>query len=969
MGINEAVLTTMVNLFGLLSIIYLFDIFIKSGKHILSIFIIFILGLNVVIMTRDLFNLFVFLEITSLATAGLMIMSQNSRSISAGFKFMIASSIISALLLLGTIFAYAYASTLNIDFMGSLTAIKGGALALFFIIAALLLESKPFPANGWALDMYESANHAVGGALSSATAPAILFVIYKIMPILPEGWHSPIAILGLITFAASNFLATRQDNVRRMLGYSSLAQGGLMLAVVTMASYFEGKFWLIIIGFLLTNFFAKAGLFWIGGMIGSDKKCEWGILRKKPILLFLFGVFVAALAGMPPFPSFFAKWEMIMMLADGNGWLLISLILLGSIFEISFLFKWLGRVFHTEKPASGETHYNWFKQLPVILFGIGLLVTSGLMIKYLDFNSLFVLVPLIIIAAFFIIDFLPAFIKNILLIASLAAYGYYIYPSISSNLIEILFMAVFLVGGILTLIPGFVAKGSRAGFYPFAAMTIYGLIMLVHPADNLSFFMGWELMALGSYMLILRGKKAEDAAMRYMIFSAGGAYLMLAAFGLLWQIAGVKFFGNIGGTVQGAGLVFVLLALAFMLKSAAIGLHIWLPGAYSEAEDDATPLISGVLINSGVLGLFWIATSFGPQQLFGYDIYYIMGWIGAITAIGGNMLAIYEEDIKRLIAYSSIGAMGYIIFALAINSRMGLLIALYYMVLHFIYKTMLFISAAGVIYRTKTRKMYEMGGLIKSMPLSFIVVLIGIITLAGMPPLAGFAGKWMFYNAVLMKEWYIQGTMVFFSGIVAFLYLYKLIASVFLGQLKDNHRRLREAPLSYLIPQFIFVIAIMVLSVQPRLLLEPLGLIISDYVPGEIISWDGNLASTSFGYWNAFSVMSVVVVMFATILGWLIYHSRKAQKVKQFNIVFAAEKPFRPETSHVSYNMFAGYRKALGFLVTPLATRFWTGVSEWSEAIADKLRTWYTGNGQTYALHLLIYALILYLSISGGKIL
>jgi NADH:ubiquinone oxidoreductase subunit 5 (subunit L)/multisubunit Na+/H+ antiporter MnhA subunit len=346
-----------------------------------------------------------------------------------------------------------------------------------------------------------------------------------------------------------------------------------------------------------------------------------------------------------------------------------------------------------------------------------------------------------------------------------------------------------------------------------------------------------------------------------------------------------------------------------------------------------------------------------------------MGWIGAITAIGGNMLAIYEEDMKRLIAYSSVGAMGYIIFALAINSRMGLLIALYYMVLHFIYKTMLFISAAGVTYRTKTRNMYEMGGLIKSMPLSFIVVLIGIITLAGMPPLAGFAGKWMFYNAVLMKEWYIQGTMVFFSGIVAFLYLYKLIASVFLGQLKDNHRKLKEAPLSYLIPQFIFVIAIMVLSVQPRLLLEPLGSIISDYVPGEIIRWDGNLASTSFGYWNAFSIMSVVVVMFATLLGWLMYHSRKAQKVKQFNIVFAAEKPFRPETSHVSYNMFAGYRKALGFLVTPLATRFWTGVSEWSEALADKLRTWYTGNGQTYALHLLIYALILYLSISGGKIL
>ena len=250
------------------------------------------------------------------------------------------------------------------------------------------------------------------------------------------------------------------------------------------------------------------------------------------------------------------------------------------------------------------------------------------------------------------------------------------------------------------------------------------------------------------------------------------------------------------------------------------------------------------------------------------------------------------------------------------------------------------------------------------MPLSFIVVLIGIITLAGMPPLAGFAGKWMFYNAIILKEWYIQGTMVFFSGIVAFLYLYKLIASVFLGQLKDNHRKVKEAPFYYLIPQFILVMAIMVLSVQPQWLMEPLSSIIPASFAGEAIQWDGNLAYTSVGYWNAFSIMSVVIAMFGAIFVWLWYHSRKAQKVKQFNIVFAAEKPFRPETTHVSYNMFAAYKKALGWMITPLATRFWESTGETISAIADKVRTWYTGNGQTYALHLLIYAFVLYLTIS-----
>ncbi|MFB6342973.1 proton-conducting transporter membrane subunit [Saccharicrinis sp. FJH62] len=969
MSLVEATLTTMINLLGLMTVIYLFDLLKNSGKYILSILVVFLFGLNVMVMTRDLFNLFVFLEVTSIATAGLLVLVQNQRSIAVGFKFMIASSIISGLLLIGIIFTYAYTATLNIDFMAHLTTIKGGAIAAFFVIIALVLESKPFPANGWALDMYETSHPAIGSALSAASVPAVLFVIYKLMPVVPEGWHPVIALFGIITFATSNFLATRQENVRRMLGYSSVAQSGLMLSLVTIPSFYGNSFWFIILGFLITNYFAKAGLFWLNGLVESDEQSKWGILRKKTFLYFLFGVFVTALAGLPPFPSFFAKWEMVMHLSGGHAWGWIGLILLGSVFEIQFLFKWFGRVFHAEVDSSAKPDMPWFRQLPVVVFGAGLFIASYFFIDNLNLNSLFVLLPILLIAVFFMFDFLPVFIKNSLLIISLMIFGYLVYPEINGNLLQLIFIGVFLLGGVLTLIPGFVRKGKRPGFYPFAAMTIYGLIMLVHPEDNLSFFLGWELMALGSYILILRGKNAREAALRYMMFSAGGAFIMLFAFGLLSLKAGDVFFGNLGGFVAGGGILFILFAIAFMIKTAAIGLHIWLPGAYSEAEDDATPLVSSVLINAGILGLFWLVTSFGPQQLFGYDIYYIIGWIGAFTALAGNMLAIYEEDMKRLIAYSSVGAMGYIMFALAMNNRLGLLIALFYMVLHFVYKTMLFQSAAGVIYRTGTRNMYEMGGLIKRMPLSFIVVLIGIITVAGMPPLAGFAGKWMFYNAVMINGWYLQGAVIFFSGIVAFLYLYKLIASVFLGQLKDNHRRVKEAPWYYLLPQVIFMVAIMVLSADPGVLLKPLATLIPVSVSGETLKWSGSLASTSFGYWNAFVIISVVVVMFVIILGWLMYHSRKAQKVKQFNIVFAAERPFRPETTHISYNMFAGYKKALGFLMTPLASRFWEAVSECSDAIADKIRTWYTGNGQTYALHMLIYAIILYFSFSGGKLL
>lgn len=259
-----------------------------------------------------------------------------------------------------------------------------------------------------------------------------------------------------------------------------------------------------------------------------------------------------------------------------------------------------------------------------------------------------------------------------------------------------------------------------------------------------------------------------------------------------------------------------------------------------------------------------------------------------------------------------------------------------------------------------------MGGLIKRMPLSFISVLIGIITLAGMPPLVGFAGKWLFYNAVILKGWYIQGTMVFFSGIVAFLYCFKLIHNIFLGPIKDNHRRLKETSIWWLIPQFVLIIGIMIMSVYPKIVIEPIGQFLSMYFPGEGLVWNGTVASTSLGYWDATKIMMVFGGMFATIFIALFFMSRKVQVVEQFNIVFQAERPERPETTHYAHNMFAPYNKALGFLALPFITNIWKFIYYSFHAISDQVRKFYTGNGQTYALHIVLYVVVFYLFINNG---
>jgi len=156
----------------------------------------------------------------------------------------------------------------------------------------------------------------------------------------------------------------------------------------------------------------------------------------------------------------------------------------------------------------------------------------------------------------------------------------------------------------------------------------------------------------------------------------------------------------------------------------------------------------------------------------------------------------------------------------------------------------------------------------------------------------------------------------------------------------------------------------MAFSMFPSILIQPLSDAVAPYIASTFV-WDGNLLTTQNGYWNGFLVMNIVGALFMVpmIFLWLVSKTVKVQKVKQFNIVFSAEKPFTPATTHYAYSFYTFYDKALGFLTRPNATGFWNGVAEWSHTVGASLRRIYTGNGQTYAAMILFYVGVLYLSV------
>lgn len=974
-GFKEALLITFINLIGLLGAIQLFDKFLRGSIQPIMLYMLLLLAANGLVFTRDIFNSFVFLEILSISSFALIGLGADKNAYSSGFKYMLASGLASSFLLIGIIFAYRYTGTLNLDTWAAMNIpITGGyKTALFMIVLAVLIELKPYPANGWALDVYQSAHGNIGGLLSTVNAGALIFLLYKLLPILPNDLIYLIAVTGLVSFVFSNLTALRQKDAKRLLGYSSTAQTGLIVFILSGLSLYPlapYTVFSIAIGFLITNFFAKTGLFWLSDIVNQSETRLWNKLPAHLGLKIAFTLCILALAGLPPFPAFFAKWKLVLTLVRLQGWYWLGALLLGSLFEAVYLLRWLGYAWQKTEAVQQDRRpaLQISKALPVLM-GAAIFMLISVRSVLLFGLSMEAFYPLLGFALIGLIDFVPVKIKGLfalILVGLWVNFKLWFQLPLTGQM-----FALMLVGGTAIQFISFMRyQGAKVGLFPLLVMLIIAMGNLLTASSKIEFFLAWEFMTMASYLLIMRGDKAKPAALAYILFSLAGAYLMMTGLAMVPAFTkGIPLYAQSG--MMHIGLkALVLLGLGFLIKMGALGVHVWLPDAYAESEDEFTSILSSVLSKVGVFGLFLALLLAKDAILRMPTLMEILGWLGVLTAFFGALMAVFQEDVKKLLAYSSMSQLGYVIIGLSLMSHLGWVSALYLAFNHLFFKALIFTAIAAVIMRTGTRNMYEMGGLIKKMPIAFISVLMGIIAVSGVPPLSGFGSKWFIYTSLLEQGHYLKAGLAFFSSAIAFLYLYKLIHTVFLGQAKPDQYKVKEAPIWMIIPQGIFIMLIMGISMFPNLITKPLSLVVGQYIAKpDWINWNGyDIVLTSgmlHGNWNGNLVMMVTMGVFGLPLLWLLLVNAKTQKVKQLNIVFAAERPLRPGTTHFAYNMFAHYKKALGFLVEPKITAFWNDTAEWSHSLSATLARIYTGNGQTYLLHIILYTLVLFMFYGG----
>jgi formate hydrogenlyase subunit 3/multisubunit Na+/H+ antiporter MnhD subunit len=317
-------------------------------------------------------------------------------------------------------------------------------------------------------------------------------------------------------------------------------------------------------------------------------------------------------------------------------------------------------------------------------------------------------------------------------------------------------------------------------------------------------------------------------------------------------------------------------------------------------------------------------------------------------------MALRQEDIKRLLAYSSMSQLGYIVTAIALMSHLGWVTALYLVANHMLVKGILFLAAAVVILRTGTRSLNELGGLARKLPFTFAAATVAIVGMSGLPPLMGFGGKWLLLSAMMEKGWYGPVILGVIATLVGLLYMIRLLAKVFFGERTTTSESTSE-PLALIVPQYIMIAGILIVSLFPKLLIDPVSAAIDPYFSATLV-WEGMSLKMIYGFWNPVPTMTVTVAISVLVILGLWAASRRKQRATA-------------ATGHrrlIDANAFRAFYKPLAVSLTPpLARLFWGGISRGTVELADRTRRIYDGNGQTYMLYVVYYFIVLYIACGG----
>lgn len=540
-------------------------------------------------------------------------------------------------------------------------------------------------------------------------------------------------------------------------------------------------------------------------------------------------------------------------------------------------------------------------------------------------------------------------------------------------------------------------KKHASGISPLWMLLMAGNAGIFFSADWLSFLISWELMGWTAYFIISHGKeKSAKAGMYYFTLSLIGTATLIAAIfigfrgtGSLLIADSLTYFKSLLRTNHSLVMTAViLLTVTFFTKSAVFPFYMWPSMAHAEAPDDFSAFLSGVMIKYGVFGMIaFILPLFtmsypGPtignlplflQKILGaksIPIYLmVIGWIGAFTAVWGSLLAIRENDMKKMMAHSTVSNIGFIFAALSINTKFGIAAALFHTFNHMLFKSGIFLTLASVKHRTGEREMHKLGGLAYRMPLTFFVFLLSIIAAAGIPPMNGFASKWLIFQAMFDRNLLLLAIPAFFASTAAFMYLYRGLHTIFLGQLSPRFYKVKEAPILQLVPMVIIILLVFVVGLFPGLILQPINKVLASLniatIGGDMSSIVGRTTTINSTYIGLVFIGAFALVMVLYIIG------KKRKLIKDpLDRYTSGETPkdwgMKPEQYHYGMHFYEPFEKMTKKLLNGFSMdKFFMGFALEFKRLSSAIQRWF--NSPQLGLMILVVLMVAILVI--GRVL
>ncbi|MCS6783893.1 MAG: NADH-quinone oxidoreductase subunit M [Candidatus Caldarchaeum sp.] len=411
------------------------------------------------------------------------------------------------------------------------------------------------------------------------------------------------------------------------------------------------------------------------------------------------------------------------------------------------------------------------------------------------------------------------------------SYGPYASVILVDKLAIFLAVVFVFVGLLSSLFSIGYLEERKPEFYPLLFALITGMVGVVFSGDLFTFFVFWELMSVSSYLLVAfryKSWEAVEASLKYLIMSAAGAAAILFGMSLVYGLAGNLEFAKLGTILANAAVAgepWAYLAIAFLVtgfgvNAAMAPFHSWLPDAHPAAPSPISAMLSGVVIKTGVYAMIRILLGVFPPSF--YDWQLSLALFAVITMTIGNFLALLQEDIKRLLAFSSIAHIGYIVFGLSIATLTGVAGGIFHVLNHALMKALLFLGAGAFIHAAETRNIDQLAGIGKKLPFAATCFGIGAFSLAGIPGLNVFWSEFTIVTAAFASGgiYPLLAAVMVFNILLSVAYYVRLVQSIFLKEPSPELHIVKPVTWSMSVPLIVLAASAIIIGVYPSPFLE-----------------------------------------------------------------------------------------------------------------------------------------------------